>query len=137
MLFFLNSAFDTSVQMQLTENVLVYVRTWVTLGGLPHLSCKCDQIKMRDYMERRVTSPTKGCPTCTYWTGPKLHNFGYCKSSYIYFFLQPLYGLYTENVINFESVFQKKTKKAAGKRKDFSFNCQRTMTSITTVLLTG
>ena len=38
------------------------------LGGLPHLSCKHDQIKMRDYMERRVTparrvtSPTWGPP---------------------------------------------------------------------------
>ena len=30
------------------------------LGGLPHLSCK--QIKMKDYMERRVTSPTWGPP---------------------------------------------------------------------------
>ena len=28
------------------------------LGGLPHLSCKRDQDKMRDYTERRVTSPT-------------------------------------------------------------------------------
>ena len=27
----------------------------VTCGGLPHLSCKRDQIKMRDYMDRRVT----------------------------------------------------------------------------------
>ena len=38
------------------------------LGGSPHLSCKCDQIKMRDYMNRRVTipklvtSPTWGPP---------------------------------------------------------------------------
>ena len=32
------------------------------LGGLPHLSCKHDQIKIRDYMERRVTSPTWGPP---------------------------------------------------------------------------
>ena len=30
----------------------------VTCGGSPHLSCKRDQIKMRDYMDRRVTSPT-------------------------------------------------------------------------------
>ena len=30
------------------------------LGGLPHLSCKRDQAKMRDYMERRVTPPTWG-----------------------------------------------------------------------------
>ena len=29
----------------------------VTCGGSPHLSCKRDQIKMRDYMDRRVTSP--------------------------------------------------------------------------------
>ena len=27
----------------------------VTCGGSPHLSCKRDQIKMRDYMDRRVT----------------------------------------------------------------------------------
>ena len=26
----------------------------VTCGGSPHLSCKCDQTKMRDYMDRRV-----------------------------------------------------------------------------------
>ena len=26
----------------------------VTYGGSPHLSCKTDQIKMRDYMDRRV-----------------------------------------------------------------------------------
>ena len=30
----------------------------VTCGGSPHLSCKLDQIKMRDYMGRRVTSLT-------------------------------------------------------------------------------
>ena len=29
----------------------------VTCSGLPHLSCKRDQIKMRDYMDRRVTPP--------------------------------------------------------------------------------
>ena len=27
----------------------------VTCGGSPHLSCKCDQIEMRDYVDRRVT----------------------------------------------------------------------------------
>ena len=32
------------------------------LAGLPHLSRKHDQIKMRDYMERRVTSPPWGPP---------------------------------------------------------------------------
>ena len=29
----------------------------VTCGGSPNLSCKRDQIKMRDYMDRRVTPP--------------------------------------------------------------------------------
>ena len=29
----------------------------VTCGGSPHLSCKREQIKMTDYMDRRVTSP--------------------------------------------------------------------------------
>ena len=27
-------------------------------GGSPHLSCKRDQIKMRDYMNGQVTSPS-------------------------------------------------------------------------------
>ena len=40
----------------------------VTCGGSPHLLCKRDQIKMRDYMDsrvtqpKRVTSPTWGPP---------------------------------------------------------------------------
>ena len=29
----------------------------VICGGSPHLSCKRDQIKMRDSMDRRVTQP--------------------------------------------------------------------------------
>ena len=39
----------------------------VTCGGSPHLSCKHDQIKMRDFMDRwvnppkRATSPTLPC----------------------------------------------------------------------------
>ena len=32
----------------------------VTCGGSPHLSCKHDQIKMRDYMDTRVTPPPWG-----------------------------------------------------------------------------
>ena len=41
----------------------------VTCGGLPHLKCTRDHIKMRDYMDRRVTphkrvtSPTWGPPS--------------------------------------------------------------------------
>ena len=51
----------------------------VTCGGSPHLSCKPDQIKMTDYMDRRVASglphlsglpPTLGSPT-SMLTGPK------------------------------------------------------------------
>ena len=31
----------------------------VTCGGLPHLTCKRDLIKMRDYMDRRATPPKR------------------------------------------------------------------------------
>ena len=31
----------------------------VAYGGLPHLTCKRDHIKMRDYMDRRVTPPKR------------------------------------------------------------------------------
>ena len=31
----------------------------VTCGGSPHPSCKRDQIKMRDSMDRRVTQPNR------------------------------------------------------------------------------
>ena len=34
----------------------------VTCGGLPHLTCKRDPIRIRDYMDRRVTSPSWGHP---------------------------------------------------------------------------
>ena len=34
----------------------------VTCCGSPHLSCKRDQIKMRNYIDRRVTSPNWGTP---------------------------------------------------------------------------
>ena len=40
------------------------------LGGSPHLSYKRDQIKMRDYMDRRVT-PRKRVTSPTW--GPPLH----------------------------------------------------------------
>ena len=46
----------------------------VTCGGSPHLSCKRDQIKMRDYIDRRVTPPKRvtlpGVPHL-HVTGPK------------------------------------------------------------------
>ena len=34
----------------------------VTRGKLPHLTCKRDHIKIRDCMDKRVTSPTWGAP---------------------------------------------------------------------------
>ena len=34
----------------------------VTCSGLPHQSCKRDQIKRRDCIDKRVTSPTWGSP---------------------------------------------------------------------------
>ena len=41
----------------------------VTCGGLPHLTCKRDHIKMRDYMDRRVTQP-KRVTTSPVWGTP-------------------------------------------------------------------
>ena len=40
----------------------------VTCGGLPHLTCKRDHIKMRDYMDRRVTPPKR--VTSSIWGSP-------------------------------------------------------------------
>ena len=42
----------------------------VKYGGPPHLSCKRDQIKMGDYMDKRATSPKR--VTSPTW-GPHLH----------------------------------------------------------------
>ena len=39
----------------------------VTRGKLPHLTYKRDHIKMRDYMDKRVTSPTWGAPRSGAW----------------------------------------------------------------------
>ena len=38
------------------------LRAYLHGGGGPHLSCQRDQINMRDYVDRRVTSPTWGSP---------------------------------------------------------------------------
>ena len=40
----------------------------VTCGGSPHLTWKRDQLKMRDYMERRVTPPKR--VTSPTWVPP-------------------------------------------------------------------
>ena len=42
----------------------------VTCGRSPHLSCKRDQIKMRDYMDKRVAPPKR--VTSPTW-GPNRH----------------------------------------------------------------
>ena len=51
----------------------------VTCGGSPYLSCKRDQIKMRDSMNRRVTQPKR----VSIKTGPKMY-----YSSYTLFFIR-------------------------------------------------
>ena len=48
----------------------------VTFGGLPHLTCKRDHIKTRDYMDRRVTPPKR--VTSPTWGPPPL-----CKQALI------------------------------------------------------
>ena len=50
-----------------TLSILISIPYWdrigeVTCGGSPHLSCKRDQIDMRDCLDRWVTSPTWGPP---------------------------------------------------------------------------
>ena len=42
----------------------------VTCGRSPHLSCKHDQIKMRDYMNRRVTTPSPAVTSHTWGLPP-------------------------------------------------------------------
>ena len=68
----------------------------VKYGGSPHLSCKRDQIKMRDYMDKRVTppkrvtSPTWGPPPpCKQALISSMYRFGrriYSIESFIDFF---------------------------------------------------
>ena len=41
----------------------------VKYGGSPHLSCKRDQIKMRDYMDKRITTPKR--VTSPTWGPPR------------------------------------------------------------------
>ena len=47
----------------------------VTCGWSPHLSCKRDKIKMRDYKDKWVTSPTWGPPP------PYKQALGFCFQS--------------------------------------------------------
>ena len=55
----------------------------VTCGALPHLTCKRDHTKMRDYMDRRVTPPTRVIsptwgppPPCKQALSPKQERLG-------------------------------------------------------------
>ena len=48
----------------------------VSCGGSPHLSCKRDQVKMRDYMERRVTPP-KRVTSPAWGPPPPCKRYGY------------------------------------------------------------
>ena len=42
----------------------------VTCGGLPHLTCKRDHIKMRDHMDRRATPPKRRVTSPIWGTPP-------------------------------------------------------------------
>ena len=55
----------------------------VTCGGLPQLSCRRDQIKMTDYMDRRVTPP-KGVTSPT-WIPPPPCKQALCAGSNVAF----------------------------------------------------
>ena len=48
----------------------------VTCGESPHLSCKRDEVKMRDCMERRVT-PAKRVTSPTWGPPPPCKRYGY------------------------------------------------------------
>ena len=60
----INSATHSeSLQLSPRLTGLPYLADRATrLGGSPHLSCKRDQNKIRNYMDRRVTPPTWGPP---------------------------------------------------------------------------
>ena len=65
-LFYLQGSSSLHVNSPL-EPVYIEVgdpRGEVTYGVSPQLTCKRDQIKMRDYMDRRVTSPRSPPPPC-------------------------------------------------------------------------
>ena len=70
----------------------------VACGELPHLLCKRDQIKLRDYMNRQVTSPTWGPPPlCKQALKPsdfflisgKVEPFAVCSSPLIHLVCPP------------------------------------------------
>ena len=51
---------ETFVWQNLTPAEKVTLADWDTrLGGSPHLSCKHDQIKMNDYVDRWMTPPKR------------------------------------------------------------------------------
>ena len=52
----------------------------VKCGGSPYLSCNCDQIKMRDYMDKRDTPPKR--VTAQTWGSPPP-----CKQTLCYYHL--------------------------------------------------
>ena len=47
------------IPKQKQHHLKVQTKRFHLSGGSPHLSCKRDQIKMRDYMDRRVTPPKR------------------------------------------------------------------------------
>ena len=66
LLFFKQNPFTLLLRAWLHEGRAPQVGE-VTRGKLPHLTYKRDHIKMRDYMDKRVTSPTWGAPRSGAW----------------------------------------------------------------------
>ena len=91
----------------------------VTCGGSPHLSCKRDQIKMRDYMDRRVTPPKRvtsstwgpplPCKQASSHASPLCHpcDFFLWWQSFFFFQLLPILemGLHRRSMIRMLSCF--------------------------------
>ena len=65
----------------------------------PHLLCKLDQIKMRDYKDRRVTPPTREqvFKLCTWSCTMYLHNYIWPTFVILAAFLFPFYYYYFFN----------------------------------------
>ena len=75
----------------------------VTCGGLPHLTCKRDHIKMRDYIDRWVTPPKR--VTSRTWGPPPpykhaLHPVYFYLFTYLFIHVIIRFSLFFLDVVN-------------------------------------
>ena len=75
----------------------------VTCGGLPHLTCKRDHIKMRDYIDRWVTPPRR--VTSRTWGPPPpykhaLHPVYFYLFTYLFIHVIIRFSLFFLDVVN-------------------------------------